>query len=674
LLAVSCALVGLSALPLPAGSAPAEISVKVQADGPAQPFSPLLGSNINLESIYGQLSDPDADPALSWVRETRAVGYARCPVWLGEGISRRKPAWQSGCQISMTRGERGPITAGWERLEKVIDILLASGIRPFIVCGGLPDTLCSSPVKRNDLGCAVNGPRDLSEYDELITQMLRRLIATYGAQEVRTWYFEVWSQPDHEGSWSGGRAAPFEGELSDDRIAPFLAVYDHFAGAAHKVDSRLRVGGPGLAGDRSFLRKFLVHCARGANLVTGKPGARLDFVSWHLYGAVQQALRTHRELKGILDQTGPELKSARLIVSGHELSGHGPNSHQEAAALVELTSSLLNEPRPVELLFRDSDLIDREFDGVRPLVSRLGQYSAPLPALRAMMLMAKLGRFRLPLVGEAGVGGLATRLDARGKDGNVRCLLYRTGAPESPHTPAPPAVRLSVAGLPPRQPLVAYRVYRVSATQNSPYDAWIAAGRPRPVPDPFARAQVGTTPFPTSQEVLSQPVISGTTHISLSLAAGETLLVAIGSDPPSDVDLGPRAARLRLAEDAFTAASQADQEKRHQQAVEQFQRLRDRYSDTFWADLAMLASALIYEEGLKMPEQAEAARRALLARPLDGFERLRVLQRLRVDAVRKGNSSDLEALTAEAMLLQARLSEWMGTSLPRYRGAPAGTR
>lgn len=77
-------------------------------------------------------------------------------------------------------------------------------------------------------------------------------------------YWEVWNEPDGDSLvfWSGSR-----GE--------FYRLYEMTARAIKALDPALKVGGPGLAGDLSFLEGMLKYCRDRQ--------APLDFASWHVY-------------------------------------------------------------------------------------------------------------------------------------------------------------------------------------------------------------------------------------------------------------------------------------------------------------------------------------------------------------------------------------------------------
>ena len=97
----------------------------------------------------------------------------------------------------------------------------------------------------------------------------------YGRDEVASWYWEVWNEPDI-GYWQG---TPEE----------YNKLYDYAADAVKRALPAARVGGPATTDPSNpkagqFLDAFLAHCERGTNEATGKRGSPLDFISFHVKG------------------------------------------------------------------------------------------------------------------------------------------------------------------------------------------------------------------------------------------------------------------------------------------------------------------------------------------------------------------------------------------------------
>jgi xylan 1,4-beta-xylosidase len=599
------------------------------------------------------------------VRATNALSHVRCYNWLGDGIPKGKE-WFSGARVAQ-RAVNGQITYQWEGLERALDPLVASGVKPVIVCGGIPDVLAEGPIRRNEGGQAVNRPKDYAQYQDLITQMVRRLVKTYGAEEVRTWYFEVWSQPDHEGSWQGGKAAPFTGEPDPAGLAAFLKLYDHFAAGAVAGEAKVRVGGPGIAGDFGFLKRFLEHCARGTNAVTGQPGARLDFISWQRYGASTEVARATTEIRGLIERDFPAFKSAPLLVTEN---GAGPaeearvNTAYEAARLAALADANSRDGKGADLIFRAGDLTDDHFDGYRPLITRIGENTVPLPAFRLFTLLTRLGAERLKVEAPAGIGVLATRPSAKVGRNATQVLLYRYD-PAASAGGAPVSLQVKITGLPNTLLRLPMRLYRIDPEHGSPYDAWAAAGKPNPAPRDLGQKLLGSAPLAPAEESVGVFINSGAAVMDLKLPPNSVALITLGAETASQAALCSRGERLQRAEAEYAQALQTTDGRK---AVENLRKLAERYRDTSWRETAIQSIASLYQVDLRDPDAAEATRKELVELPIDDRARLKLLQRLRVDATRRGDTGGAAAISRRLAQIEQDLAEQRGTTLQRYRG------
>merc|ERR1719265_1934791 len=77
-----------------------------------------------------------------------------------------------------------------------------------------------------------NLPSNYTDWGAFIEEVARQFVHRYGIEEVSTWMFEVWNEPD---SYPGF----FNGTFED-----YFHLYDVTARALKEVDARLRVGGP----------------------------------------------------------------------------------------------------------------------------------------------------------------------------------------------------------------------------------------------------------------------------------------------------------------------------------------------------------------------------------------------------------------------------------------------
>jgi L-iduronidase len=154
----------------------------------------------------------------------------------------------------------------WSELDEALDVLVARRLKPFFELMGRP-------------GGRLFDFRDqeqLLEWRGLVATLAEHLMARYGRDEVRSWYFETWNEPDaHDTS-----VDVFHGD-----VACLCAYYDACCAGLWSVDERLRMGGPGTCITLSpFFKGFLTHCADGRSRLAGRK-VRIDFISAHIKGA-----------------------------------------------------------------------------------------------------------------------------------------------------------------------------------------------------------------------------------------------------------------------------------------------------------------------------------------------------------------------------------------------------
>ena len=101
------------------------------------------------------------------------------------------------------RAANGAITYHWHHLDKVYDALLARGLKPFVELNSMPAALASGDATIFYYRMNITPPRDWDEWGALIEAFARHCIERYGLDEVRSWYFEVWNEPNLSGFWTG---------------------------------------------------------------------------------------------------------------------------------------------------------------------------------------------------------------------------------------------------------------------------------------------------------------------------------------------------------------------------------------------------------------------------------------------------------------------------------------
>lgn len=144
----------------------------------------------------------------------------------------------------------------------VYDNLLRCGIRPFVELSFMPSQLASANKTGLHYKNNTTPPRSWEEWADYIRAFTGYLLDRYGAQEVESWWFEVWNEPDLRGGF-------FSGTQKD-----YFKLYEVTAHAIKSVDPNIRVGGPSTSACK-WVEEFLAYCREN--------GVPLDFVSTHHY-------------------------------------------------------------------------------------------------------------------------------------------------------------------------------------------------------------------------------------------------------------------------------------------------------------------------------------------------------------------------------------------------------
>jgi xylan 1,4-beta-xylosidase len=144
---------------------------------------------------------------------------------------------------------------------QIVDFLLSIGMKPFVELSFMPAMLASGDKTVFNYRGNVTAPKDYGQWAALIGKLVAHWVERYGVAEVRTWFFEVWNEPNLEYFGSG-------------RQSDYFTLYRHSAQAIKAIDTQLRVGGPATAMN-AWIADFRDFCAQG--------GIPVDFISTHHY-------------------------------------------------------------------------------------------------------------------------------------------------------------------------------------------------------------------------------------------------------------------------------------------------------------------------------------------------------------------------------------------------------
>jgi xylan 1,4-beta-xylosidase len=358
----------------------------------------------------------------------------------------------------------------WSKVDTLYDMLRQDGLKPFVELSFMPAALAANPhaPKIFQYRASSSPPKDYKKWQALIAAFAQHLIERYGKEEVETWPFEVWNEPDLTYDpvfWSGSR---------DD----YFRLYDYAAVGLKSVDPNLKVGGP-VAAFTTFQEPFLRHVTT-QNDATGGNNTPLDFLDLHTYylpaADYRPLLRRYGFATlpiyftewGISPEYGDKVSdmaySAAETVSGLE------DSLDQVKAIAYWTASDYFEEsgNPKALFHGGFGLIG--LDGLRK------------PRYWAYYLLHQLGADRLAVTGSGdGFDSLIKVLAARNADGSVGILLSNTTPQRSKAIGSAPLARhiaLTISGL---TPGANYRLEhdRIDNTHSNVYGAWQALGSPK---------------------------------------------------------------------------------------------------------------------------------------------------------------------------------------------------
>ncbi|MBI3972836.1 MAG: glycoside hydrolase [Chloroflexi bacterium] len=213
--------------------------------------------------------------------------YVRAHNLLTSGRGFSWPHWGSG-NVYHEDAAGNPVY-DWTIVDLVFDAYHEAGFKPIVELGFTPHALvppdATLPFTRSpsqygpyEAGLWSFPPRDNARWQELMYRLARHCVARYGADEVAAWYWELWNEPNI----SYWRGTPEQ----------YHTLYDHTVAGLTRALPTIKVGGPAVTGGANavrFMEGFLAHCAgegpHAANASTGRPGARLDFISFHTKGS-----------------------------------------------------------------------------------------------------------------------------------------------------------------------------------------------------------------------------------------------------------------------------------------------------------------------------------------------------------------------------------------------------
>ena len=303
----------------------------------------------------------------------------------------------------------------------VYDNLLACGVKPFVELSFMPSALASGKKLGLRYDPNITMPKSLVTWGEYIKKFIHFLIDRYGADEVETWYFEVWNEPDLDCFFAGTKKDYFK-------------LYEATVRAIKEVSPKLRVGGPSTSACL-WIEDFLNFCKENnvpCDFVSTHhyPGDAFgNFVSFknvkHMFSSAMDAVKNHKPLsdtmtnmfflpddfirwdKGTLARMDDEAKAKvgdmpLFITEWNSMAVFGSPVHDEkySAAFAVKSCMDLNNTLGGYMFWCCSDIFEEQFMLPKPFVGSFGIVSndgIPKPNFWGFKILSQLYNRRLAL-------------------------------------------------------------------------------------------------------------------------------------------------------------------------------------------------------------------------------------------------------------------------------------
>ena len=147
------------------------------------------------------------------------------------------------------------------QVSAVLDNVLKCGMKPFLEISFMPKALASGNKTGLRYKNNITMPSDMDKWVAFVRKFIGFLLERYGKEEVESWYFEIWNEPDLPFFFAGTREDYFK-------------LYAATARAVKETDGNIRVGGPATSACR-WLEEFVEFCE--------SEKVPYDFISTHHY-------------------------------------------------------------------------------------------------------------------------------------------------------------------------------------------------------------------------------------------------------------------------------------------------------------------------------------------------------------------------------------------------------
>ena len=393
-------------------------------------------------------------------------------------------------------------------VDALFDFLQSIGMKPFVELGFMPSALASGNQTIFWWRGNVTPPKDYNKWADLIRHLVQHFTDRYGADEVKTWYFEVWNEPNLSPVfWTGTQQDYFK-------------LYSYTAKAVKSVNPDYRVGGPATAG-AAWVPEMIKYCSDNH--------VPIDFISTHTYGVNQGFLDEYGNTGTVLSKdpmsvSGDVLKSRKQI-AGFSMpdlqlhytewsSSYTPadpihDSYHEAAYVLQKLKQVGDAANSMSY-WVFTDIFEEPGPRFTPFHGGFGMLTIQginKPVFYAYQFLNRLGNIELS-------NKDADSWVCKDSSGNIQALAwdYTYTLPDSVNNqqyyirdlPSKPKgkIKFNITNIPPG--MYALEVYKVGYRSNDAYSTYLSMGKP----SQLNRAQVDQIKKQNNGSPVSREIIT----------------------------------------------------------------------------------------------------------------------------------------------------------------------
>lgn len=347
--------------------------------------------------------------------------------------------------LSAYQYENGPVYSFYNQ-DNIYDYLLSIGMQPYVELSFMPEDMASGPQTIFHYKGNITPPKNWTDWYDLIQAFANHLIERYGIDEVRSWYFETWNEPNC-GFWSSNQTE-------------YFTLLQVTSAALKAVDSQLQVGGPATC-QSQWINETL-NFVRENNVA-------LDFVSTHEYptdiqpvqrGILRKVMQNSRNIVG---------DNMTLIYSETNDGLFDQQLHDTIYASAFAVFNMIDLQGIADIVswWSFSDIFEEGGFNSLPFNAGYGLqtiYNIDKPAFKAFELLHESGNSQYLTTGSHPTAGLIATENGT----HIHVLIYNHQIPGAPID----TVNMSIAvqGIPQGHYVATLR--RIDETYSNPIAAW----------------------------------------------------------------------------------------------------------------------------------------------------------------------------------------------------------